>query len=303
MKNLIKVYFDNNIYNYLVDGQTISQNDIKKLLDAVETNKVEVLFSPVNFYEIFRCFENEEAKAKKMVEMSYKLARKTTKEQTEILLDQLKSFKNKQDFKNLGLYHSQETRFDKERNNILNIKNYKVSQKLHDEWKKIGSQYCKRLCQTKSDVNKIIEEISSIEFLNKSNDHSENYVDLYQMFNSDKNTRKLYFELIFKEKCSYTGKIPLISSFNDIPSLSIFLKFYFKIAGELVIKDKEPRSSDWADLDQTVYFYYVDYVVTSDTGRKGVFPNYRNIINQILQPMNKSAIKFSTLISKIDKMV
>lgn len=55
----IKVYFDNNIYNYLVDEQSISQNDVGKLLAAINSGQVEVLFSPVNLFEIVRCYENK----------------------------------------------------------------------------------------------------------------------------------------------------------------------------------------------------------------------------------------------------
>lgn len=295
----MKVYFDNNIYNYLVDGQSISEGDIEKLLNAINSSKVEVLFSPVNLFEIVRCYENKEMKAKKMIEISYKLSRKMAKLPHEILLEQ---FKNSRGFQGLEPYYSEDSLFEQIRKGILNTENYKIPQEFHDDVKKFDDWYCNSLIQMKSNINRMLPEETHTELSSYKNTNSEKSVDFYEAFNSNEECRKLFVEAIFKDRCGFTNQLPFINNFDNIPSFSIFLKFYFKVSYELLIKNKEPKSGDWADLDQTVYFYYVDHVITSDTGKSGLFPNYRDILNQILQPMNKSAMRFSTLISKLEKL-
>lgn len=300
----IKIYLDCNIYNYLVDGKSISQNDIEKLINAVDNCTVEVLFSPVNLFEIVRCYENKEPKAKKMIEISYKLSKHVTKTPNEILVDQLNAFINSQDFQYLNAYYSEESRFDQIRKGILSIENYQVPQEFHEEVKKYGSWYVNSLTEMKSNINKMLsEEIGFIKpSLENTNSHLNNPVDFYEAFNFDDARRKMFVEAIFKDRCGFAGQMPYIKNFDVIPSFSIFLKFYFKAAYELIVHDKEPRSGDWGDLDQTTYFYYVDYVVTSDTGKAGIYPNYRGILDEILQPMKKSAIKLPSLISQLEKI-
>jgi hypothetical protein len=302
--NRIKIYLDCNIYNYLVDGKSISQDDIEKLISAVDNYAVEVLFSPVNLFEIVRCYENKEPKAKKMIEISYKLSKHVTKTPNEILVDQLNTFISSQDFQYLNPYYSQESRFDQIRKGILTIENYQVPEEFHEEVKKHDSWYINSLTEMKSNINKMLsEEIGFIKpSLGNINSYLNNPVDFYKAFNFDDARRKMFVEAIFKDRCGFAGQIPCIDNFDVIPSFSIFLKFYFKVVYELIVQGKEPKSGDWADLDQTTYFYYVDYVATSDTGKAGIFPNYRDILNQILQPMKKSAIKFSSLISRLEKI-
>jgi hypothetical protein len=302
----IKIYLDCNIYNYLVDGKSISQDDIEKLINAVDNHTVEVLFSPVNLVEIVRCYESKESKAKKMIEISYKLSKHVTKTPNEILVDQLNAFINSQGFQYLNPYYSQESLFDKIRKGILNIDNYSVPQEFHGDVKKYASWYVNSLTEMKSSINKMLsEEMGFIKpSLENTNtiSHLNDPVDLYKVFNLDDAGRKMFVEAIFKDRCGFAGQIPYINNFDAIPSFSIFLKFYFKAAYELIMYDKEPRSSDWGDLDQTTYFYYVDYVVTSDTGKAGIYPNYRGILDEILQPMKKSAIEFSSLISQLERI-
>ncbi len=299
----MKVYFDNNIYNYLVDGKSIPNNDIKKLINAVKSRKVVVIFSPVNLFEIVRCFENKDEKAKKMIEISSTLSKKVAITSDNIFISQLNAHLNNLDFSNLSIYSSSETIFDKIRNGILENKSYCVPTEFHDEIKKYNSWYINSLNTMKDEINKFISEIQS----NNSaeidiNTTPGNPIDLYNRFNDDQSGREMFLEAILRDRCHYGDDLSKIRSFDDIPSLSIFLKYYLKVAHELIIFDKQPKNGDWADLDQTVYFYYADYIVTSDTGKAGIFPNYRSILNNILQPMNKSAIRFSTLISKLDKL-
>lgn len=300
----MQIYLDNNIYNYLVDGKSYCQNDIEKFIDAINSNKIEVLFSPINLFEIIRCYENKKEKAKKMIEISYKINKKIIKLPDEILLEQLILFKNKKDSQNVNLYNTEETRFDKIRTGILNIENFIIPEDFHIDIKKFDCQYQENLMKMKDYFYKtffygINDENYSV--VNTDN-HINNRIDFFELFNSDDECRKMFTEVIFKEKSGYTENLPYISNFDDIPCFSIFLKFYFKVAYELIISGKIPKSGDWADLDQTIYFNYVDYIITSDTGKAGTFTNYREILNQILQPINKQAIKFSTLINKIEKL-
>ena len=285
----VKIYLDNNIYNYLVDGKSIPETDVKKLIKAENANVVEVLFSPVNLFEIVRCFENKEEKAKKIVEMSFTLSKKVTILPNDVLVRQLEVHLKKFNFSNSSIYDSSETIFNEIRNGILKNKSYCVPTEFHDEIKNFDSWYINSLNTMKDEIKKIILDGNSIE-------------DLYNRLNDDQSCREMFLEAVFRDRCHYKGDLSQVTSFDDIPSLSIFLKYYLKVAYELIIDDKHPKSGDWADLDQTIYFYYADFIVTSDTGKAGIFPNYRAILNNLLQPMNKSAIKFSTLISKLEKL-
>jgi len=303
MDQPVKIYLDNNIYNYLVDEDSIPETDVKKLIKAVNANVVEVLFSPVNLFEIVRCFENKEEKAKKMVERSYALSKKVTIPPNDVLVMQLKMHLNKFDFSNSNIYDSSDPLFNKIRNGILKSKSYRVPIEFHERIKNYASWYINRLNTMKDEINNFLSKIQFNNFTKIDiNYTNSNPIDLYNIFNGNPSSRKMHLEAVFKDRCHYEGDLSKIISFNDIPSFSIFWKYYLKVAYELILRDKKPNFGDWADLDQTVYFYYADFIVTSDTGKAGLFPNYRGILSEVLQPMNKSAIKFSTLISKLENL-
>ncbi|MBA7665740.1 hypothetical protein ES703_73814 [subsurface metagenome] len=82
----MKVYFDNNVYNYMVDGKTIEKSNVMTLVEAVKDKKLEVIFSPINLFEIVRCYENKDEKARKMLDLSFNLTNKVANFFSQFLL-------------------------------------------------------------------------------------------------------------------------------------------------------------------------------------------------------------------------
>ena len=88
----------------------------------------------------------------------------------------------------------------------------------------------------KHEINNMLREVNPDE-----SNTSKNPIDFYKFFNSNAESRDLFVEAIFKDRCKYRGSIPHISSFDRIENLEIFLQFYFKISLEYLVKNKEPN--------------------------------------------------------------
>jgi hypothetical protein len=90
-----------------------------------------------------------------------------------------------------------------------------------------------------------------------------------------------------------------LKSFEELPSLALYLKVIFRLDRELHVSNRQPRYSDWADRDQAVYFHFVDCVVTLDRGRSGESPDYAAILQEILAPLGKSVKDPTTLLKEL----
>ena len=291
----------------MVDGRSVNPKDVEKIIECITQKKIEVLFSPVNLIEVVRCFENKDVKANKMMKSSRMLSpARIAKEPCQILLDQLYQYLSGcTRLSEISPIPDSDALFYQIREGILREQNYPIPKEFHDKVKKYDKWYINSLNQMKCEINKILpgyqaqiqepRDISNSKQLNT-------VVDFYDVFNNNTESRQMFIDGIFKDKCGFSGNIAALDNFNKIPSFSIFLRFYFKVAQELVIQDKEPKRGDWADLEQIVYLPYIDFFVTSDTGKSGLYPNYRKIVNSIIQGKGKNAIKFSTLINKIARL-
>jgi hypothetical protein len=307
MERTIKVYFDNNIYNYMVDCKSITTEDLEKVIESVKQKKLEVLFSPVNLFEVIRCFENKNIKAYEMIKLTKILSPgRIAKTPNQIALDQLYKYLSGHSISETSPIPVSNTLFDQIRERMLKDKNYPIPKEFHDEIKKFDGWYIDSLNQMKAGIDKSIEDHTQTQqsrtISNSPQSNNVAHVDFYKRFNVNTELRQKFVEWIFKDRWGFSGDIAELDNFDNIPSFSYFLQFYFKVAHELVVQNKEPKSGDWADLDQTVYLPYIDFFVTSDTGKSGLFPNYREIMNNILQEKGKNAIKFGTLIDKICRL-
>lgn len=286
----------------MVDERKIKPSEVKIVVNAVKTNKLKVLFSPVNLFEIVRCYESKDYKAKKMIELSFSLSNEVSESSTDILYNQLNELDR---HGNYSHRHSdlQSSRFFNEiRLSVSKKENYRAPDQYHNEINRIDKGYIENLKKMKWEMNEMLLDPNNIVNDDDINDNeSQSRVDFYKALNENNETRRVFISAFLKDRYGIKGDFSRISSFDDIRSLAIMLKYYFKFVYELIIQDKEPKSGDWADLEQTIYFYYVDHIVTSDTGMAGLFPHYRKILNEILQPMHKSAIKFSTLLNKLER--
>ena len=309
MERTIKVYFDNNIYNYMVDGKFITTEDLEKVIESVKQKKLEVLFSPVNLFEVIRCFENKNIKAYEMIKLTKILSPgRIAKEPCQIVLDQLSEYLSGRSISETSPIPVSNTLFDKIREGTLRDKNYPIPKEFHDWIKKHDERCIKSSNQMKAGIDKLLltEYQAQIQqprtISNSRQSNNVVHVDFYEAFNANTELRQMFIEAFFRDRCGFSGDIAEFNSFDSIPSFSYFFRFYFKIARKLIVQDKEPKSGDWADWDQTVYLPYIDFFVTSDTGKRGPFTNYREIMNNILQEKGKNAIKFSTLIDKIERL-
>ncbi len=299
---IMRVYLDNNVYNYMVDEKKIESSEVKIIVNAVKIHKLEVLFSPVNLFEIVRSYERKANKAKEMIELSFSLSNEVSESSTEILFNQLNTFDKQGNFSHSHNDLKSSNFFNNIRQCIFEKEDYHVPMQYHDEINRIDKEYIGDLKKMKSEINRMLQNSKNgVSENNINRNEVQPRVDFYKTFNEDYETRTSFIDAFLTDRYRIKGDYARISSFDNIPSLAMILKYYFKFVYELIVQDKEPKSGDWADLEQTIYFYYVDYVVTSDTGMAGLFPNYREILNEILQPMNKSAIKFSTLLKKLER--
>lgn len=160
-----------------------------------------------------------------MVELSFKLSNKIAKIPNEIFIDQLRKYINKQNFKDLSPHCPSETLFDQIRNGILKKEDYKIPNEFHEEIKRFDQWYCCSLYQMKLNINKMLSEIKLPDEQFAKTSSSNTSVDFYKKFNSDNDCRKIFFDVIFKHRCNYSEQLPILNSFDDIPSFSIFLKF------------------------------------------------------------------------------
>lgn len=270
----------------MVDG-TFREEDVELIKKCVRDEKLQVIFSPVNLVEAVRCFEKKETKAQVMIQLSKDLCSRIAKPPSEIIINDVNAFISHKPTPTI--IPKSDTIFDTIREDMLNNLAFIVPQEFHNEVKRWNDQHIRMILQMKNAIDEMVEE--------DSNGHQaslyptdpikpQRQVDFYNSFNRDPSTRQQFLTSIIKDRCNCNSlsipNLPSAFDFDSVESLSIFLRFYFAIAYEYVIQDKCPKDGDWADLDQTVYFSHVDYVITSDTGNSGAFPNYREIVHSCL---------------------
>lgn len=122
------VYLDNNIWNYLVDDTRSEFLQAADLVKAVANGRLQILFSPVNLTEINRCFEYKPEKARRMVNLSLKLAPCTTVGPKEVVSTQVDNFLAGRPQNVRDLWAGDTSSFDKIRTGISGNPSYVLLQ-------------------------------------------------------------------------------------------------------------------------------------------------------------------------------
>lgn len=296
------VYLDNNIWNFLAHDARPESHQVAELVEAVKVGKLQVLFSPVNLTEINRCFEHKPQKARRMVNLSLKLAHRTTVQPSQIVSTQVANFLagRPQDVSDLwaGDTHS----FDVVREGISRNPAYVLPAAFHDNMRTHDSDYVSELQEMVRLVDIVVEEASRDGTLTPAPlQPSKGKTDLFAAFDRFPERRRQFLQNVIKNWCGTEVELPAGVRFDSIPCLAVFLRYHLGFARELIVAGKPPKSGDMADRDQTLYFSYADIVVTSDTGQGGRYPDYRDIINQALLPMGRAAVRFSTFMGKLGR--
>ena len=295
-------YFDNNIYNYLVDPARPEFQHVSALVEAAKSDKLQVLFSPVNLTEMARCFESKPEKARKMVDLSLQLADRVAVLPAEVVSAQVRAFVNGRPPDINDLWPQQPSMFDQVRTGIVGNNPYTLPDEFHASVSQFDVGYVDELKKMVVLVDALVEEAETDSTVAASAAPPPGQkVDLYAVLNKEPVQRKKMLQDVIKAWCGMEVELPANASFDSIPCLSVFLRYHLGFARELIVAGKSPKSGDWADRDQTLYFSYADFVVTSDTGGGGVFPNYREIVDKALRPMGHAAVKFSTFVAKLSQ--
>ena len=296
------VYLDNNIWNYLVDDACYQSQHVGELVDAVRDGKLQVLFSPVNLTEINRCFEHKPEKARRMVNLSLQLAPRTIVQPSQVVSTQVDNFLAGRPQSVNDLWTGDTKSFDEVRAGISGNPSYVLPAAFHEQMRVRDSDYVDTLVEMTHMVDAIVEEASKNGTLAPvPSEPSRGKTDLYGAFNRFPQQRRLFLQEIVKSWCGKEVELPASVTFESVPCLAVFLRYHLGFARELIVAGKAPKSGDMADRDQTLYFSYADLVVTSDTGEGGLHPNYRDIINQALQPIGGAAVRFSTFADRLDR--
>jgi hypothetical protein len=278
----MKVYLDNNVYDRFAGHSHAAE--YAKALRQVKAGKLNVLVSATNLVEMLGTFERNPDKGKRMLDISRKLSPTVAGAPDEIVLDQVRCLAHGGDMSTLGPCVSGRLGWTGAREGVL-AGTGQVPASVHADVRRFAAQYVE-------DLRKMESVITALPVPG----------DTYATFDADATWRAYWVKALIGDRWEHAGSLPVLNSFSEVPSLAMFLKFYVRFATDLVISNKEPQHGDWADLDQTVYFHYVDYVVTSDAGHRGLSPNYRAILNEILQPVGKGALSPKTFLSKLGKL-
>lgn len=301
-KKRIKAYFDNNIYNYLVDGRTISPADCDKILRAIKSKKLKVIFSGINFEEILGCFKSKPEKAKKMMAISNVISNRISPDIPDIINAQLLKF-------NIGIplldkiflinkrtkYHDLRNRMNRSLKFKMHSSDYKIMECEKESFRVLVTEGIKGVKQELNNVYSQMRQKNGDFNRNSFNDFVKDW-DIYKYFNNNAQTRRTFLIATSNRFFRCDDKLEKLNSFGDLQSLYIWFKVLFRYYKELIMGNSSSRPSDKNDIEQSIYYAFVDFVVTMDTGRHGAFPNYQKMINEVIKPFRKSVISFDELL-------
>lgn len=265
----IKIFFDKNTWS---DIARLPENQMQLLLEqaklAQKSNGLSIYFSPVNLFELFKSAEDD--RTFKLCQKELKIAARLTNVH---LLEDPWNHVTRGTAPLVGLEMLEiNPSFLISIKALVDATDYSQIEPWINELKpKIVNFQKSWLALTKETVKQVKGMLSVLDSKKKAKFFSENYrrERLKVLWDS--------FKEHFRLQESQFTKVDWSVAYSEVPSFRYWSQIQIRYMDKFLLTDSQPIESDYFDIEQTIYFDMIDYLISDDK-------KFRTLVEETNEP-------------------